>query len=301
MKNKFEGSFKRIKGPIFVLVVLTGIYVCTKLLLTLPESIVGGVGIVFSIAFTMNIAWVVVRVIDILFKKYLLPLTKKSGSDVDDHVAPIIGKVVKVVIWLLAIVIALSNAGYDVNALIAGLGIGGLAIAMASKDTVQNLFGYMKILAEQPFKTGDKIKNGADEGVVIDMRFMSTRIKTSEGDIITIPNGKFVNSSIKNIDVTPNYGVTRNIGLMHDTTPEKIHEAKNILAKIVADDDHLEKTRTILFTEFSDSVMNISFVYQVCEGANMQQVKDQVNFEIVKRFNDANLNFATASMVVYQK
>ena len=119
--------------------------------LSLPDALAGWMGRVFQVIIVLAIGWLIVRLLDALLKEFVKPLTAKSETDLDDQLMPILGKGMKIIVWGLTIVIALNNAGYDVGALLAGLGIGGLAMAMAAMDTMSNLFGGVTIFTDQPF------------------------------------------------------------------------------------------------------------------------------------------------------
>lgn len=143
---------------------------------------------IFNGLIVFIIAWFIVRLFDAIFTEYLVPIADKSKSDLDDQLLPIVRKGVKIIVWTIAVIIALNNAGYDVTALLAGLGIGGLALAMAAKDTVSNIFGGVTILTDKPFKIKDRIIINGFDGFVEEIGLRSTRIRTLEGRLVTIPN-----------------------------------------------------------------------------------------------------------------
>ena len=122
-----------IEGPTIFVVALFGFWYGAHTL-TLPDNLLLWVDQVFQVLIVLTIAWLISRLFDSLYREYLVPLTAKTEADLDDQILPIARKSVKVVIWVLAIIIVLGNAGYDVGALLAGLGIGGLALALAGAD-----------------------------------------------------------------------------------------------------------------------------------------------------------------------
>ena len=129
----------KLEEPIIYGIVILGFYWgFTRL--HFNESVDSFFANVFMILFILNVTWLIARVIDSLIEEYIVPIVTKSESDLDDQLLPILRKTIKAVLWIFGIVIALSNSGFDVAALIAGLGIGGLALALAAQDTVKNIF-----------------------------------------------------------------------------------------------------------------------------------------------------------------
>jgi len=106
----------------------------------------------------LDAAWLITRMFDALVEEYLVPFAKKTESDLDDHIISIIRKGVKISIWVIALIMAMDNAGFDVFAILAGLSIGGVAFALAAKETVGNFFGSVAIFIDKPFRVGDRIQ-----------------------------------------------------------------------------------------------------------------------------------------------
>jgi MscS family membrane protein len=201
----------------------------------------------------------------------------------------------------LTVVIALNNVGYDVAALLAGLGIGGLAMAMAAKDTVSNVFGGVTIFTDQPFTINDRIRASGFDGTVEEIGVRSTRIRTLDGTLVTIPNSSFAESAVENVSAEPSRKVKVNLGLTYDTTPEQMQEAMTILADIADGNDGLLENRTISFNAFGDSAMNIIFIYYIKKGAAIMDVQTEINMEILSRFNARGLEFAFPTQTIYTR
>ena len=111
-----------------------------------------------GIAYALVMAWLITRIYDAIHRTYLAPLAQKTSGAFDDQILPLIRRGLKVIVWVLAIIVGLNNAGYDVGTVLAGLGIGGLAVALAAQDTVSNIFGGITIFAQKPFLIGDLIE-----------------------------------------------------------------------------------------------------------------------------------------------
>ena len=139
-----------IEEPIVLAATIFGVWLGLERL-TFAGDVETWLGYAMQGVIILSVTWLAARLVDSLIREYLVPLAEKSENDLDDQLLPILQRSVKMAIWALGIIVALNNAGYDVGALIAGLGIGGLALAMAARDTVSNVFGGFTIFTDRPF------------------------------------------------------------------------------------------------------------------------------------------------------
>ena len=287
-----------VEEPAVFVVIVMGAWFALKSLV-LPEAITTIIANAYQVIIALLVGWLLSRLFDALYKEYMVPMAEKTENDLDDQLLPILSKGVKMIIWVMAIIIGLNNAGYDVAALIAGLGIGGLALAMAAKDTVSNIFGGFTIFTDRPFKINDRIKVGGYDGTVIEIGVRSTRLKTLEGRIVTMPNAKFADAPVENISWEPSRKVKLDLGLTYDTAPEKMQQAMDILAEINAGNSSTEDDATIAFNAFGDFAMNIMFIYYIRKGEAIAGTQSAINMEILQRFNEAGLEFAFPTQTLY--
>lgn len=268
--------------------------------LNLPDAGHIWINRIYYLLIIFNIAWLINRVIDALVEEYLVPIVKNSESDLDDQLLPILRKGIHAAVWIMAIIIGLNNAGYDVGALIAGLGIGGLALALAAQDTVANLFGGITIFVDQPFTINDWIKINSHEGIIEEVGIRSTRIRTFEGRLVTIPNKVFAESAIENVSAEPSRRVILTLGLTYDTPPEKVKLALATLADIHTHfAEHLEEKHLELFDSFGDFSLNIKFIFYIKKGQDNFAVNSNIKMEILERFNAAGLEFAFPTQTIH--
>lgn len=254
---------------------------------------------VFHILIAIDVTWMIARVVDALIGEYLVPLVDKTENDLDDQLMPILRKGIRWVIWTLGIIVGLNNAGYNVGALLAGLGIGGIAMAMAAKDFVANIFGGVTVFIDKPFKLGDRIQIGGFDGMVQDIGIRSTRLKTLAGRIVTVPNHKFTDSFVENVSMEPWRKVNLKLGLVYDTPPAKLEEAIKILQEINDRVAELEDECIISFTDFGDFSLGITFIYFIKKDEDVMLVPSKVNLEILKEFNEAGLDFAFPTQTLH--
>jgi len=251
------------------------------------------IGHTFQFVIIMTAAWMLVRLFDALFKEYLAPLAAKSQTDLDDQLLPIVMKGTKLTIWVVGLIIALNNAGYDVAAALAGLGIGGLALAMAGKDTVANMFGGLTIFMDQPFKLNERVKVDGFDGTVKEIGLRSTRLETLEGRVVTIPNARFSENSVENVSAEPARKVVMTIGLTYDMTAAHVRQAMETLRSIADEHQGVEEENVLVaFTGFGDFSMNVFFAYWITKDADILATQTDVNLSILEQFGDKGLDMA---------
>ena len=247
---------------------------------------------VFQILIAIDITWLVARLLDSVVSNLILHLDERTDGGMVSQFGPILQKTLRSLVWILGIISGLTNAGYDVGALLAGVGIGGLAMAMAAKDFVANIFGGITVFIDKPFVTGDRIKVNGIDGTVLEIGIRSTRIKTLENRLVTIPNHQFTDRVVENVTAEPSRKMKVVLGLTYDTTPEQIEQAVQILTDIVSEAGRTEDEYTVWFSGFGDFSLNVSAVYFIRKGEHVAHVPNEINLEILRRFNAAGLDFA---------
>lgn len=289
-----------IEEPIVFALMIVAVWFALKQLV-LPEGFLTFVDNTYHVLIVFNVAWLITRLLNAIYKEYVVRMMEESENKIDDHLFPILKKVSNGVVWVLALIVGLNNAGYDVGALLAGLGIGGLAIAMASKDTLTNILGGFTILVDKPFHTNDRIRVSGYDGMVKEIGLRSIRVQTLDGTMVTIPNSSCANSPIENVSLEPSRKVSTVLGLTYDTKPAQMEKAIEILKDIIEKNEHTNKKVIAGFEEFADSSMNIRFIYYIKKGADIVKTKSEINMEILTRFNKARLDFAFPTQTIYTK
>jgi len=287
-----------IERPVIFMVVVAGIRLALGTL-HMPEHVAAWVGNGTQFMIIISITWLIVRLVEALFIHFLAPLTSKTATDLDDQLLPVLRKSAKAAIWALGIIIALNNAGYNVGALIAGLGIGGLALAMAAKDTVSNVFGGFTIFTDQPFTIRDRVRVAGFDGTVEEIGIRSTRLRTLAGTLVTMPNAKFSESAVENVTAEPTRKVTLNLGLTYDTKPDRMVKALEVLQEINGAEAGVTDEPKIGFSDFGESSLNIIYIYYIRKEADIIGTQSAVNMEILRRFNAEDLEFAFPTRTLY--
>lgn len=287
-----------LEEPIVLIATIAGVWFAVARL-SFPEPIQKWIDTVYWVMIAITITWFIARLVDALIKEYIVPLTQKTEGDLDDQIIPIVRKAIRAAIWIIGIIIALNNAGYNVGALLAGLGIGGLAFALAAKDTVANFFGGVTIFTDKPFKINDRVKIGGFDGIITEIGIRCTRLKTFENRIVTIPNSKFTDGMVENVSVEPHRKVVLKLGVIYDTTAEKLKTGMKALQAIVDNHASLEENSVISFNEFGDFALGILFIYYIKKGEDIMGTQTEVNVKIKEDFEKIGLEMAFPTQTVY--
>lgn len=289
--------FYSLEAPVKFAIILLGIWIAIHRLVY-PDSFVKVVDNAYSILIVLDITWFFGR----LFSSLLQVYWGKQSNGQANKMMPIIKRTILVIVWLIGIVMALSNVGVNISALLGTLGIGGIAFALAAQDTVKNVFGAFTILTDKPFSIGDTIRVDSYEETVVDVGVRSTKIMNYDKRIITFPNYKITDTSIVNISSEPMRRVVLNLGLTYDTTSEKMKEALELLKSIPKRVENVSSNPSdivAVFTEYSDSALVIMYIYFIEKQGDILGVTSNMNMEILAAFNKAGLNLAFPTRTVY--
>lgn len=289
--------FYSLEAPVKFAIILLGIWIAIHRLVY-PDSFVKVVDNAYSILIVLDITWFFGR----LFSSLLQVYWGKQSNGQANKMMPIIKRTILVIVWLIGIVMALSNVGVNISALLGTLGIGGIAFALAAQDTVKNVFGAFTILTDKPFSIGDTIRVDSYEGTVVDVGVRSTKTMNYDKRIITFPNYKITDTSIVNISSEPMRRVVLNLGLTYDTTSEKMKEALELLKSIPKRVENVSSNPSdivAVFTEYSDSALVIMYIYFIEKQGDILGVTSNMNMEILAAFNKAGLNLAFPTRTVY--
>lgn len=228
---------------------------------------------------------------------------EKTPNRFDDLVVPFFDKTSKVFVVCLGIVFIADVLGISPASLLAGLGIGGLALALAAQDTVKNLFGSLTVILDRPFEIGDDIKIGADiTGTVEEVGFRSTRIRTYENTLITVPNGNLISATVDNQGKRTFFRCRLLLGLQYDTAPDKIHAFTEGLIELARNhpDTRKEVIRAGLH-EFSASSLDVLFIchFAVADHAANIKARHILLLGIITLANRIGVEFAYPTQTVH--
>jgi len=249
-------------------------------------------------------AWFLYRFSDLLDFALKMHLGDSHGGLIDALMLSVIRKIVKVVVIVIAVLFIGQNVfEMNITTLLAGAGVAGLAVAFAAQDTIANFFGSIMLIIDKPFAVGEFIKVDTFSGTVERVGLRSTRLRTLEGHLITLPNKNVAGNPVENISQRPSIRKVFALGLTYDTPPEKMRRAIEILHELFDGDEHMkpEFPPVVNFTEFKDFSLNIVVTvwffpndFKMCTAWMSQK-----NLEILERFNAESLDFAFPTNTAY--
>ncbi len=248
-----------------------------------------------------SIVWAIYRAAAVL-SSILESLARRTETSLDDYMMPIVQKTIRTLVVALGVVILVQEWGYDVGGLIAGLGLGGLAFALAAKDTVANFFGCMMILIDKPFVVGDWIKTNNVEGTVEEIAFRSTRVRTFAQALVTVPNAMMAADSITNWTRMGKRRITYKLGVTYSTKRSQMAECLHRIEEMLRNHNKIhQQTIFVEFTDFGDSALEI-FLYffsKTTVWGEYLKVRTDVNLKIMEIVENLGMSVAFPSRSLY--
>jgi len=294
-----EMAARTVTFPLAVI----GVCVASSLL-ALPEHLENLRGDISAVLLTVAVTFTVYQTVA-LADYWLRRLTAKTKTTLDDMMVPIMRKTLRTVTVILGLVhIAQQLSDKPITSILAGLGVGGLAVALAAQDTIKNFFGSLVIFADHPFQLGERIVVDGEDGTVEEVGMRSTRIRTLDGHLVTVPNGELANKMIRNISKRPYIKRIANITVTYDTPPEKVERAMAIIREALESRNekmHPDFPPRIYFNDFNAASLNILVIYWFAppEYWEFLEFDQAFNMEVLRRFNEEGIEFAFPTQTLY--
>ena len=287
-----------LEKPLKFIVMIFGFYIFTSLLYLKSNIVNLSLGSLTIIGFF----WAIMAVLDGI-QGIIYKALAKVSKELSNEFAKFILRVLKIIIWIVAISSVLSLWGINVTALIASLGIGGLAFALAAKDTAANLFGSIAIMVDKSIKIGDWVKVDGIEGIVEDIGMRTTKIRTFYKSIVALPNSIVANSHIENFSRRDVRRIKMSIGLTYSTTNAQIEAIIKDIKNMLLNHPGIAQEQTMLvnFNNFADSAKEI-FIYTFTNTAIWDEylnIREDVQYKINDIVLKHGSDFAFPSQSVY--
>ena len=308
-----------MRKPIYVFAFAVGIYLAKSFLVfSNPEATPAIEGIAASLGtgwdkinqvmFAISVAYALFHLVDVM-EYYLNIATRKTDTTLDDMLVPVIRKAIRVTISIIAILFVAESIfdAKEVKTFLLSAGIGGVAIALAAKDTIANFFGSVMIFADRPFHINELVKIDGYTGSIEEVGFRSTRMRTLEGHMVTIPNSNVANASIENVGARKLIRRTSNITITYDAGAKKAKRAVEIITGILEAVPEINTSKDhpprVYFDDFNDWSLNIYMTYWVSPSDYWvyKDVAQRVNLEMMKQFEAEEIEFAFPSQTLYLK
>ena len=216
-------------------------------------------------------------------------------------------QITRVVLFLIGILLILGNLGYNVSALLAGLGVGGLAFALAAQDVLKNFFAGISLIFDKTFGKGERVNFQGNAGFIEEVRMRSTKLRTYDGTLLTIPNAMLADNIVENVTKVPRVKVSMVIGVTYDTPVKKLKKAKEIIIKALTDHPETDQESTwIYFDNFGAYSLDIQVIYyakklKMSDWPARVYMKEDINFAIKEGFEKAGIEMAFPTQTIELK
>ncbi len=292
--------------PLVITIIVGSIYIALTHFEILPDTVVGFAVDQYVNAFFILIgAWIVSSFSYNLLRTYGSVVAEKTETDIDDRLLPLLEITARYLIWFVAFLLILSNFNIDITPLLAGAGIAGIALALAAQDILSNFFGGAIITIDEPFKIGDRITFDKYFGDIISIGPRSTRLKTLDNQIVTIPNSKITSNIVVNYaqpDIKMKVRIPFSVAYVSD-----MPKVKRILLEIAC--EAMEKTSWVLsdpapsvyFLEFGESSLNGQLLLWTNNYDNSWDVQDYMNSRILERFRDEGIEIPFRQVDIWMR
>jgi MscS family membrane protein len=292
-----------IGRPLYIMLIVAGIYYAAHETPYLGEMIIKFDGDYRYRHFLLTIfgTWIAASFIKRIIREYGYELASRTEGDLDDRIVTLADMSGTYIIWMVGIMVALSGVGVEIGPIIAGMGIAGLAIALAAQNLLMNVFGGMTITLDKLYRVGERVEFGGVYGDIYEIKPRYTKIKTLDNMIITIPNSKVINDNIINY-AAPDTSVRVKIpvGVAYGTDPEKVEK---IMLEIVETTPKVlkELKPLVRFTEYAASSQNFELIVWIKHYDDRHPVIDRILREIFKRFKEEGIEIPFNQIDVHLK
>ncbi|MCB1050082.1 MAG: mechanosensitive ion channel family protein [Acidobacteria bacterium] len=291
---------KRLQIP-FRLVAFAGSLYFGLNLLQIPEALLAFLLRTLLVFVVVASIWAVLNIVDI-FSSYFSELAAKTSNKFDDLLVPLVSKTAKVIIFVIGVLVLAQSLGKDLTALLTGLGIGGLAFALAAKDTIANFFGSLTVLVDRPFEIGDWVVIGSVEGVIEEVGFRSSRIRTFYNSQVTIPNSLLTNQAIDNYGRREYRRLSTKIGIQYDTPPAKVEAFCEGIRHIILTHKYTRKDAfQVYFNSFGGSALEILvyMFWQVPDWSKELAERHRFLLDVLRLANEIGVEFAFPTQTIH--
>jgi len=291
--------FPAMESPVAAFVMVTGIFAALKVL-KLSETADHSIAAGSTVAFSLVIFWGLLRAFDAIIE-HAAEIAKVKQMGIAAFM-PWIKKSLIAVFVVVGTLMTVQSLGYNVSTILQGLGIGGLAFALAAQDTIANLFGSIVVAIDQPFKIGETVKIGTHTGTVEDIGLRSTKIRLIDKSLVVMPNKLVSSEAIVNLSRFTQRRVEQVIGLTYDTTSEQLAVIVEDFRGILLAESEVDPTSVmVFFRDLSASSLDVWVVY-ASRGADLKEgfaLKQRMNLAIMRAVAARRLSFAYPTSVMH--
>lgn len=259
------------------------------------------VSMILSAIVNIIIIFVLFKLTEMFMRKLSDRFKSSDNISPINNVFPVLEKVIKFLIAFIVIASFLQSQGYSLTSLIAGFGITGLAVGFAAQQTIASMFGTIAILTDKVYKIGDYIKVNNVEGTVETISIRSTKIRTLENFVVTVPNDIVADSIVSNVSMAHKRRLDVSFGVTYDTSDEKLQQAMDIIKEVISKRTDVNEGYTVFVDALDASSINIRLLGYLKTKSydTFVRIKSEICLAVVQRFRQENIDFAFPSQTIY--
>lgn len=287
-----DKMFPALEGPAAALIVVLGLFSALRVL-KLPEAADHYLGAGYQVALSLVLFWGLWRALSALLD-HLDEVARERGLGVAAFM-PWIRKTMLTGFVVISVLLTIQSLGFEVKAVLAGLGIGGLAFALAAQDTLANIFGAIVVAVDQPYTVGETVRIGANVGVIEDIGLRSTRIRLLDKSLMIIPNKTVAADTITNLSRFTGRRVEQVLGLTYGSRPEQLEELVAAIRALLEGRPEVEPNSVqVGFRDFNASSLDVWLVYEARDPdfRRWVQLRQEVNLALLRLVAARGLAFA---------
>jgi MscS family membrane protein len=290
-------SAKKPVSFIVMLLFFSFTYSNMMMTVTVNSYLKWSIDIVLSFAFI----WLFYGLVNVI-TGFLADVTSRTESKLDEQLVPLLGKTLKVFVVVIGVLFVIQNSGYNVASVLAGLGIGGLAVALAARDTLANFFGSITIFLDKPFQIGHWINVNGQEGIVEEVGFRTTRIRTFYNSVISVPNSVMASTAVDNLGMREYRRILTRINLTYSTPPEQLEAFVEAVKGLVVSNPSMRKDLyEVHFNDFGPHSLDV-MIYVFLKVPNWHaELQERHNFfmDILRVAKETGVEFAFPTQTVH--
>lgn len=292
-----EGLVSIVRPPLQFLITVLGVWLALQVP-NFPYGIAGVIDRIMASLVALAFYWAIYRSVGLgvrMVRRVLRRATSPMSRIADERLSMAMEQIARATVILFAATTVLQEWGYNVGSLVAGLGIGGLAVALAAQDALANLIAYFVILADEPFVVGDYIVMGDVAGTVERVGFRSTRIRMLDQSLVTVPNNTIVNSNIRNWSRLVKRRLNMTLGIEYGNSPEAVLSVVQAIREMLMAHEVVEPDSVVVqFTDFGVSSLDLMIIcFMKTPGWNdFQAAKQDINLKIMQILAERDVRLA---------
>jgi len=289
--NLDDEILRNVRLPIFLLAILFGVYYGLEGFASL-QAYAETLALAFTVGEILVVTFVIMRIANVLISWYGEE-SRKRGGKVSNHILFILKKAVQAIVLIFALLAILYVFQVELSGVVVGLGVGGIAIALAVQNLLSDMFSAFSIFFDRPFEIGDFVVVGDYSGTVAHIGMKSTRIQLLQGEELVMSNKELTSNAVRNFKRLQRRRILFNVKVTYDTSVEKLKKIPEVIDKVIKDVE-LATLDRVHFRQFGDFSLDFEIVYYIKTGDynKYMDIQQKINYGILEEFEKEGIKMA---------